>query len=562
MNHPAAFILMVLLPTLFFAWQLPKLEVNSDVPAMFHSDDPDLVYYEGFYKEFGNEEFFAVLFRCEDVFDLRILRMIDRLTKRFEELPGVNQVFSVTSFSSAYNKGDTLVVGALEDELSYLQPSDMESIRNRILSDPLYQKVTIVQKDGKGASINIALDKLASQKYKKKVASEIRKIIMEEEKREGIKMIMGGIPFYLVSADEAFMRDSRLMVPVLVSIVFFVLFLIFRSYWLPSVPLIVAGISIVWTFGFVVVMGKFITSISEIVLPLILIYGILTSVHFLSAYRQMVLKTQDRREAILKTVAHITRPCLWASVTTAIGFLSLLTSSVTVIQDFGLYASFGVMVSYLLTFTFLPLGLDWLGWKMPSLVKNKSGSSIQEFVEIISGLAGRYSRSIVVGTVGIIVLFVFWMGRVTVDTNYLSLFREDTEVIQSERLASEFFGSWAPIEFSVRYKDGRDVLDYAALQEIAKLQTYLESFPPIDKSLSVADMLKKANQELHGGDPNFYVIPSDKMAIERLAIFMQDLGGRKGLSSYLANDWSRMRLTARSHILPSKEFVALFEEIE
>ena len=561
LGHRIVTILAILLPTLYFAWNMRGLEVHNDVSSMFHPNDPDLLYYQNFYKEFGNDEFLAVYFPCDNVFDLHILMFIDRLTKSFRQLPDVDGVLSITGFRSAYNQGDTLVVGALEDELPYLKSSDMETIRQRILSDPLYYK-TLLVRDGKAAGLIIPLKKSSELTYKRKVVNEVRRIVKEEEKKEGIKIAIGGVPLYLVTAEEAYERDGRVMTPLLLVIVFLVLFSIFRYFWLSAVPLMIAGVSVVWTLGFVGLIGRFLTPLTEIVLPLLLVYGVLNGTHFLSAYRQRLPEaTGPRHDAILKAVNHVAAPCLWASVTTAIGFLSLLTSSVTIVQDFGLYCAFGVMVSYLLTFAILPLGLDRLAW-VPTQKHQRQNSLMRELALTLSSLADRYRRAVILGALGLVILFGFWASQVTVDTNYLKFFRKDTEVIRNERLASSLIGSWAPVEFSIRYDDGKNVLDYSALRDVEKLQVYLESLPSIDKSLSVADILKKANQELHGGDPVFYTVPKDKVAIERLAIFLESFGGQRGLSSYLSEDWSRTRLTAYSSILPSKEFVKLFDQIE
>jgi predicted RND superfamily exporter protein len=561
LNRPIVVIVAIFLPTLYFGWHLPQVEVNNNVVAMFPKNDPDLLYYQDFYKEFGNEEFIAVYFQCDDVFDLRILRMIDRMTKRFQELPDVDQVLSVTNFQSTYNQGDVLVLGALENELSTLQPSNMEGVRQRILSDPLYHKAVLVSKDGKAAHIAILLKKLFHMKDTEQVVQQVRKIMKEEEQRENIPITMGGTPFYLAEVQKAYERDNWVMTPILLLVVFIVLWIIFRSLWLPLAPLVVTGFSTIWTFGLIVVTGRFVTALTEILLPLLLVYGVLNSVHLLTAYRQRFRAEKSSRETISETISSIALPCFWASATTAIGFLSLMTSSVSVIREFGWYSAFGVMVSYLFTFTLLPMALDRWGW-IPSEKIERKGSFVKEFVVVLVDLANRYRGSVLVGGMVLTLLFGFWSTRTIVDTNYLSLFRDDAEITQAERLASRLFGSWSPLEFSIRYRGGESILEYSVLKQVEEIQGYLESLPSIDKSLSVADVLKKTNQELHGGDPNFYTIPQDKMAIERLALFVGDTGGKHGLSSYLSSDWTRMRLTARTFILPSKELVALFDKIE
>ncbi|MBI4209113.1 MAG: MMPL family transporter [Deltaproteobacteria bacterium] len=561
LKHPLLTLFILLVPTLYFTWRLPELEVNNGVVAAFSPEDPDLLYYQDFYKEFGNEEFICVFFNSEDIFNLQTLQWIDRMTKRFEEIPYVDQVLSITSFGSAYNQEETLVMGSLGDELGSLQPSDMERVRKRVLSDPLYTKALLLSKDGNAVFIALVLEKLSSLKYTGQVVQQVRAIIAEEESREGVDLVIGGTPFYLVETQKAYIRDNQVMTPILLFVVFGVLLTVFRNPWLSLTPLVVSGLSLIWTFGFVVSMGRFVTPLTEIILPLLLVYGVLNSVHLLSVYRQVYRKGGPSEEVVLRSLSEIAKPCLWASITTAIGFLSLMASSVTIIYEFGFYSAFGVMVSYFFTFTLLPLGLHRWRW-IPSPKMERQGSFVQKMVLSLIDLTEKYRNFVLMSGVGVIALFAFWATRITVDTDYLKLFREDAEVIQNERLASKWFGSWSPLEFSIRYRDGRDVLEYSALQEIEKFQGYLESLPSIDKSLSVADVVRKANQELRGGDSQFYVIPQDKRALDRLAFFLEGLGGERGLRSYLSSDRTRMRMTARTHVLPSKEFVKLFGQME
>ncbi|MBI4208237.1 MAG: MMPL family transporter [Deltaproteobacteria bacterium] len=561
LDHALATILIVLIPTIYLGWQFQELKVNTDIAATFHPDDPDLQYYNDFYKEFGTDEFISVHYFYEDVFDLRVLRLVDRMTHQFEELPQVEQVLSVTNFNSAYNQGEILVVGSLEDELSTLESSDMGAVRERVLSDPLYYKTFLIAKDGKATNVLILLKKSSSPTYKRELVQELRSIIENAEKIEGLTVFLGGIPVYQVSLEEAYERDNRIITPILLLMIFLVLFYIFRNSWVPGTPLMIAGISVIWTLGFVAAIGKFLSPLTEVVLPLLLVYGVLNSTHLLSAYRQRFRPTEDRHHIVLEAVSQVATPCLWASVTTSLGFLSLLTSSVTTVQEFGLYSAFGVVVSYLLTFTLLPLALSRLKWDPLSHMK-KEGSVIKELTVILGSFADRYRRPVLLGALLLVLLFGTWVSRVIVDTYHLQFLKENSEVMQHERLVTEKIGDWPAVEFSVGYKDGSEVLEYPVLHQMEELQQYLESFPSIDKSFSLADILKKTNQELHGGDPSFYTIPTEKNSIERLLIFVADMGGERGIKSYLSADGKRMRVTARSKILPSKEFVAMSEQIK
>lgn len=562
LNHRSIALFFILIPTLYFAWSIKKLEINTNQAVMFQPDDPDLLFYQQFYEEFGSDEFLLVYFSAPNVFEPGILSMIDRLTEKFEKLPYVDQVISLTSFNTAYNVGDTLVIGSLSDELNTIRnSSQLESIRERILSDLLYYKTLIVSKDGKGTLIAIPIQKLTSPTYKYEIVSEVRKIVQDEENRSEVKMVIGGTPFYQVALDETYKEDSEIITPILVLMVFLVMFAIFRNIGSALVPLGVVGLSVVWTFGFVGAVGKFLTPLTEIILPLLLVYGVLSSVHLLSAVRSQLNSGKNAREAILEATHKVAVPCFLASFTTALGFLSLLTSSVTIIQDLGLYATFGIMTCYLLTFVLVPMGLDRFHWmKMETLKSRKLFTS--EFLLGLSQVSKRYYRAVVLGSLLFIVSMGFWISQIEVDNTHLKLFKEDAEVVQNERYLANLMGPWAPLEMLITVNGGGSVLRGDVLQEIEKLQGYLENLPSIDKSLSVVDVLKKANQELRGGSPDHYRLPSDLSSTERLVGFLGAIGGQRGLNAYLSEDHKRARLTARTSVMSSKQFLLLFDGIQ
>ena len=55
-------------------------------------------------------------------------------------------------------------------------------------------------------------------------------------------------------------------------------------------------------------------------------------------------------------------PCLWAGMTSAIGQISLLTSSLAPVRDFGLYSAAGTLISLAVTLYGLPALLQvWPG---------------------------------------------------------------------------------------------------------------------------------------------------------------------------------------------------------
>ena len=80
---------------------------------------------------------------------------------------------------------------------------------------------------------------------------------------------------------------------------------------------------------------------------LMIIVGTSDVIHIMSKYIDELRKGLSRKEAITITVKEIGLATLLTSLTTAIGFASLMTSRIGPIKDFGVNAAFGVIIAYI-----------------------------------------------------------------------------------------------------------------------------------------------------------------------------------------------------------------------
>ncbi|MBI4209544.1 MAG: MMPL family transporter [Deltaproteobacteria bacterium] len=561
LNHPIFALIFLLVPTLYFVTKISHLEINTSQEAMFGPDDPEMQYYKDFIKDFGSDEVLFVFFEQPDVFNINVLKTMDRMTKRFQSIQHVEQVISLTNFNMVYNQEDTLVVSSIEDELALLKQEDLSKIKQRVLEDGISYKVPIVSEGGRGSGLALHLQKIEDPHYRKKIVQEVRQIVAEEEKETGIKFYIGGNPFAQVSLDAAYYRDMNLIAPLMFVMVLMVLLFIFRRPVYSCLPLFIIIVSAIWAFGFISAMGWYVTPLSEIALPVLVIYSVLNGIHFLNAFRNRFAEEPSRRSALLRTVERIWKPCFYASATTALGFLSLTISSVAMVRDLGFYCAFGIIVAWTMTFFLLPLFLDKISW-MTVPPKIKKSSTLSGLLNGMTKFAQDHRPTIFIAVLGVLGLFAYWSRSITVDTNSLKLFKDDAEVVQSEAAARQIFGLWSPIEVSVKVKNSSNFSNPRFLQEIEKLQVYLENLPSIEKTISILDIIKKANQELHNGESLYYSIPDSSQEIDRLLGFIDLVGGQKGLRAYLTEDYTRTRITGRTAVMPSRQYAALSDQID
>jgi predicted RND superfamily exporter protein len=89
-----------------------------------------------------------------------------------------------------------------------------------------------------------------------------------------------------------------------------------RSLKLVLLPVVIVLVTIIWTCGFVALLGYRINIISTILAPLLMAVAIADSMHFIADYlHETAAGRLTRGEAIERSFANVWTPCLMTSVT-------------------------------------------------------------------------------------------------------------------------------------------------------------------------------------------------------------------------------------------------------
>jgi hydrophobe/amphiphile efflux-3 (HAE3) family protein len=127
----------------------------------------------------------------------------------------------------------------------------------------------------------------------------------------------------------------------------FALLLVFRHVKWPLLPLPIVLLGIVWTFGAMGFLKIPMTMVSMSAFPILIGIGIDYAIQFHNRIDEEFSVGKTPAEAVMNTVNHVAGPVIIALFITAAGFLSLLTSSVPMIRDFGLVCLIGLFMCYL-----------------------------------------------------------------------------------------------------------------------------------------------------------------------------------------------------------------------
>ena len=116
------------------------------------------------------------------------------------------------------------------------------------------------------------------------------------------------------------------------------------------------ALAILWSLGILRWLNEPDNPLSDAVLPvLVAIVGITDGIHLLAYIRTALDSGQNPRQAAASAVRHVGLACFLTSLTTAIGFASLMWADSELVRGFGRSCAIGVTMAFLSMVTVLPL---------------------------------------------------------------------------------------------------------------------------------------------------------------------------------------------------------------
>jgi len=217
-------------------------------------------------------------------------------------------------------------------------------------------------------------------------------------------------------------------------------------------------------------------------------------------------------EIISMTTKKMFLPILYTVLTTVCAFLSLIFSGIKPIIDFGWMMTFGLITSFIITFTLLPTLLGFVSDNNVKIKKNNE-SKITSFFGKIS----INNKNIIFTFTGlIIILSVIGISRLEVENSFINYFNKNTEIYKGMKLIDEKLGGTTPLEVILKFpkkeklvSDDDEFEDWGddenknddkywftkdKINRIESVHNYLDNLSSIGKVLSFSSIIEVATQ--------------------------------------------------------------------
>jgi predicted RND superfamily exporter protein len=556
-------------------YHVPQIKMDTSTEGFMHDDDPVLLEYNAFRAQFGRDERVVLALKSDNIFSLKFLNTLKEIHEEIEDkVPYLDDVTSLYNVRNTRGEGDKLITDDLLEPFPTTK-ADVERIKKQAMASHFYKDLLISQ-DGKMTTIVIETDAYshvgekevsdvdafdegfgdeAEEKTIKERAfltdAENHELlvaintIVEKYKKDDLKIYVAGSPAVNNSLKAQMQADMQKFMRITFLIIIVFLFVMFRRLSAVFYPLLVIILSLLATVGTMAWAGTAFKLPTQIVPSLLLAVSVGATVHILSIFFDKFNATGDQRESIKYTLGHSGLAIAMTSVTTAIGVGSFSGSEVAPIADLGTFASFGVMVSLLLTLTLLPALLSVTKLKQkPKKVEGK----LDVIMKKIAIIPIRYYKSIIVISFALVALALFSASKIELSHNPLFWFQpDDYNRVSTIEIDKTLNGS-VTIEVVVDSKKENGWNDPERLNKLntfsAELEKYVDSYTHIGKVVSLATIVKETNRALHENKEEFYTIPNNADLVSQELLLFEN-SGSDDLEDVVDSQFSKARITIK-----------------
>lgn len=551
-SAPWLILSLILAISLILGLQLSNLKIQITADELLVMNDPERDVADRLTEQFGGKRVSLLVIQDEHIFQPGKLKSLAELKQKMlalDEVESINSLFDIPNIKS--------VDGFLVKD-AYLKTlpetaKQADETANQALGNPFISGVLLSVDKKSMAMALIHPDQ--SARFNEQVFIQRMDDLMASANHEFAKVFVVGYSHVRQEIAEKIRDEQMNLFPVALILLFIILFVLLRQLMDVLMPVLTAGISILWTLGIMAWFGFPLNVVTSIVPILLIIVGASIDIHLLSEFRAAQQEGMNKHDALDSMIQTMGKIVTLTFVTTYIGFLSVGLSKIDVLWQFGLMASTGLLLNFLITLSLIPAVLKLTGhWKMDGAV-NLSHWVSREWVN-------RYwtwlddNRKGIFYLLSLLSFVSFWgMAQIQVNHNVLDNLNKDSQIRQHfDEVNQQLSGMET---FSIVLDSGIEdtFLKVKYLQELAEIQQFLQQQGQVGSSTSFVDYLTQLNtafSELESPE-----MPDTDDIVQELMIFLD----YEHVKAYVSEDYSSARVLVRHKVNDSKALKQLVDEL-
>ena len=485
--NPFITILVILAFLGFFSYNIQYFELDASSDSLLLQDDEDLRYYRNIKARYGDDEFLVVTISPKsDLFDEKTIDLLTNLKKDLSKLDQIESVVSILDVPLLKSPPKSLAEIA-DSAPTFLSPeTDKELAKIELTTSNLYRNL-IISEDAKTTAmllnirLNVELESLIDKrdalrakrldsdlsamelKELDQLTSEV-KSLRKDERNETATMVsdvrsvldqykssaeifLGGVPMITVDMIDYIQNDIQLFGLLILMFLVIALLVIFKNPQWMIISMVCCLIGLMIMTGVLGYMSWPVTVVSANFVALLLIFSLSITVHLTVRYRELVKSFPEKNHSslIVMTMRDKLEPCLFTTITTMVGFGSLLIAGIRPVIDFGWMMLISMGVIFILVFNLFPALLSLFSKIDHQVKEDKTHKLTNAFANLV---IQKPTQILILFTI-VFAISVSGITKLTAENQFIKAFKEDTEIFQGLSVIDSQLGGTTPLDIII-----------------------------------------------------------------------------------------------------------------
>ena len=533
------------------------LEFTNNYRVFFSEDNPELLAFEAMENTFTKSD--NVMFTLEpengNVFTRETLAAVEWITEQAWQTPFSSRVDSLSNFQHTEAQADDLVLRDLYTGGAELSDTELARVKQIAMHEPLLIRRLVSDRAHVTAiNVTVQLPRINENVETPQVVAFARDLVEQIRIRyPHLQVYLPGMVMMNNAFSESSKGDLKSLVPISFGAMMLFLVILLKGFAGTAITVLVVMFSILTAMGMGGHFGLPLTPPSATAPSIILTMAIANCVHVLVTFLHHLRSGETKNQAISESLRVNLQPVFVASLTTAIGFLSMNFSEVPPFQDLGNFVAMGVATSFVLSVTFLPA--------LVSLLPVRAGSAKEGRDEIMAWFGNfvvARRRQLFWIMAGLIAFLVASIPRNELNDVFVNYFDESVQFRVDSDFINENLTGLYRVEYLIESGEPGGINAPAFLKELEQFAQWYRGQPETRHVSVFTDTMLRLNKNMHGGDQRWYRLPEEReLAAQYLLLYEMSLPYGLDLNDRINVDKSATRMTVSIDTISSNEVLAL-----
>jgi uncharacterized protein len=534
--------------TLFMGFYATKVEMSYDFMRTVPPHDPDMVFLNHFKAQFGEDgNMMAIGVKDSSIYKLENFQKLKTFSNEIRKIEGVGEVLSLPLLRVMLK--DTV------EKRFYFQPLFPDQIQSQHQLDSLLA-IARDQKFYMGQLVNVENGAtLILAPMKKEYANSARRIDITNKlivlgtkftEDTNVQIHYAGLPFVRSIMAQQVRKELSFFLYLSAIVTGVIMLLFFRSVRAVIFSMIMIGVVVVWTIGTIALLGFKISLLSGLIPPVIVTIGITNAIYLLNKYHLEFVHRKNKMEAIKAVVLKMGLATFLTNLTVAIGFLTLLSTDITILREFGIVAGINIIALFVVSLVMIPGILSWMPEPNAKHLRHLDFKILGGFVRLIDLLVHRHRIYIYIATAAITTFALVGMSKLYSVSFMVDDIPAESQVKKDLNFVEENFSGIMPLEIEVdlQTKRRKPLQNLKIAKTIDEFESSLDSISVTSRPVSVLSFIKASRQAYYNNNPEWYGLPTSDMEAKYVLSYLKGQTDNSGLfNSFVDSTYQKMRIS-------------------